>query len=234
MSLAVLCDFDHTITAEDATDALLEQYALPEWMEVEESWKKGHIGSRACMQQQIDLLRATPAQVDALADSIHIDPHFKSFAGVCARNNVPLIIVSDGLDYVIKQVLKRHGLSHLHVIASHLAHVKEDRWELSSPFANAGCSSQQSTCKCAISRQMRTLTNSSKILYVGDGRSDYCVSAEEADFILAKDSLLTYCQQQELPHQPFTTFSEASTLLTNYLEQHDLVFPPLTKEEIYA
>jgi len=92
MSWAVLCDFDHTITIEDATDILLEKHALPEWVEIEELWKKGHIGSRACMQQQIGLLRATPAQVDTVAEHIRVDPHFKSFATVCAQNGVPLIM----------------------------------------------------------------------------------------------------------------------------------------------
>src|ERR1700692_1531831 len=102
MSWAVLCDFDHTITTEDVTDTLLERYALPEWHEVEALWEKGHIGSRACMQQQIALLPPTRAQVDAVADSTHVDPHFTSFANDCALSGIPLIIVSDGLDYVIK------------------------------------------------------------------------------------------------------------------------------------
>ena len=88
------------------------------------------------------------------------------------------------------------------VIASHLEYSGGNRWELTAPFASAACESQASTCKCAMSRQMRALTGASKMLYVGDGRSDYCVSMEEADLILAKDSLLGYCQQQQLPHKP--------------------------------
>ena len=74
MNWAVLCDFDHTITTEDVTDILLEKYALPEWIELEQDWKKGAIGSRACMEQQIALLRATKAQVDKVADSVRVDP----------------------------------------------------------------------------------------------------------------------------------------------------------------
>ena len=234
MSLAVLCDFDHTITTEDVTDTLLARHALPQWHDIEALWEKGHIGSRACMEQQIALLRATPAQVDAVADSIRIDPYFKAFANECALNDIPLIIISDGLDYVIKHILKTHGLSHLRVIASHLQHTEGDRWELTAPFANAGCSSGASTCKCTMSRQMRSLTGASKILYVGDGRSDFCVSLEEADFILAKDSLLNYCREQDLPHQPYTNFADASRLMKSLLEQSDFILPPLPKDPIYA
>ena len=234
MSWAVLCDFDHTITTEDVTDTLLEKHALPAWHDVEMQWEKGHIGSRVCMEQQIALLRATPAQVDAVADIIHIDPYFKAFAKDCALRGIPLIIVSDGLDYVIKHVLRRHGLDNLHVIASHLAHVEGDHWELTAPFANAGCSSQASTCKCAMSRQIRSLANASKILYVGDGRSDYCVSMEEADYILAKDSLLGYCKKQELPHSSFKNFAEASRLMRSLVDQREVVFPSISTGAVYA
>lgn len=233
MSWAVLCDFDHTVTAEDVTDTLLEKHALPEWLAIEDEWKKGHIGSRVCMQRQLALLRATPAQVDALADTIHVDPHFKSFASLCERNDVPLIVVSDGLDYVIRHILKREGLGHLNVIASRLTHLGDDRWELTSPYANAGCLSQATTCKCAMAQQVRNLTDG-RIFYIGDGRSDFCVSMEEADFILAKDSLLTYCKQQELPHQSFTNFAQAAAILERTLEQSGLGTPHFTEEPIYA
>lgn len=176
MTWTVLCDFDHTITTEDVTDTLLEKHALPQWLEIEQDWKEGRIGSRACMEQQVALLRASKDEVNAVADSIHVDPHFRNFAAACAKKHVPLFIVSDGLDYVIKRVLTRQELGTLPIISSHLAHKGEDRWELGAPFANAGCTSGASTCKCAMSRRIRTVTGADKILYIGDGRSDYCSS----------------------------------------------------------
>jgi len=232
MNWAVLCDFDHTITTEDVTDILLEKYALPEWIELEQDWKKGAIGSRACMEQQIALLRATKAQVDNVADSVRVDPYFKDFAAHCEKKHIALTILSDGLDYVIKRVMAREGLS-LPVIASHLTYSGEDRWQLSSPYANAGCSSQQTTCKCAISRSVRS-TGTEKILYIGDGRSDFCISMEEADKILAKDSLLTYCQQHQLPHRPFKNFAQAAILLDQIIEKDKQKLPAHTEEVLYA
>ena len=231
MTWTVLCDFDRTITKQDVTDALLEKYALPLWHQIEKDWEDGLIGSRECMQEQVALLRASKDQVDDLADSMEVDKHFASFAALCQKKNIPLYIVSDGLDYVIKRVMQRMGLN-LPVIASHLAHKGQDRWELTAPFANGSCG--QSTCKCAISQKIITTTHADKILYVGDGRSDFCVSMQEADMILAKDSLLTYCQQNDLPHKAFANFAEAAQMLESIIDKDKQKLPAHTEEVIYA
>ncbi len=232
MSWAILCDFDHTITTEDVTDQLLEKLAAPEWREIEMQWEKGFIGSRACMQQQIALLNATKEQVDAVADGIAIDRHFKTFAAFCAEKHLPLVIVSDGLDYVIERILGHHRIPHASVLASHLEYNGGGQWQLAVPFASENCTSQASTCKCEMSRQLRVAAHADNILYIGDGRSDYCVSMEEADFILAKDSLLTYCQQQQLPHRAFKSFAQATRIVAEMTQRREQ--PLHTEEQLYA
>lgn len=231
MTWVVLCDFDHTITTEDVTDTLLEKFALPQWREIEALWESGAIGSRACMEQQVALLRASKEAVDTAADAIHIDPHFKAFASLCEKKNVPMMIVSDGLDYVIRHILAKNGIHHISVIAGHLEYSGGNRWQFTSPFAKADCSSQASTCKCALAEQVRNIAHAENILYIGDGRSDFCVSLEEADMILAKDSLLAFCQKQQLPHKSFTSFAQASRILESLIQRE----PPAEAEErLYA
>ena len=82
----VLLDFDGTISETDTTDLLLERFADPAWHEIEEEWKAGRIGSRECMVRQIDLVRATPAEMDAFIGAIRIDPGFTGFAGCCGAS----------------------------------------------------------------------------------------------------------------------------------------------------
>ena len=45
MTLSISCDFDGTITRSDTVDAILEQFALPQWTDVEAEWAAGKIGS---------------------------------------------------------------------------------------------------------------------------------------------------------------------------------------------
>jgi 2-hydroxy-3-keto-5-methylthiopentenyl-1-phosphate phosphatase len=49
----------------------------------------------------------------------------------------------------------------------------------------------------------------SRIVYIGDGVSDFC-PAEHADIIFAKKELAAYCNRQRLPHYPFTTLSDVA------------------------
>lgn len=213
MKWQLIVDFDGTISIEDTTDLLLQRFALPEWQEIEDEWLSGRIGSRDCMRRQIDLIRATPAELDAFIAGIEIDWHFKSFVRQCQRRDIPLTIVSDGLDYVIASVLRRAGLEGLAVTANHLSHVGEDRWQLTSPHGAASCRTASGTCKCAIAAQRAGVMT----LVIGDGRSDRCV-AEDADLVFAKSGLVRFCAERQLPFKPFRDFAEASRMLMDLLD----------------
>src|SRR6478672_8492333 len=113
----VYCDFDGTVSVQDATDVLLSRLADPEWQEVERLWQDGVIGSGECMRRQISLIRATPEQLDRVLDEVEIDPFFASFVDFCTAHCIPVTIVSDGVDYFIKRILGRRGLDRLPVIA---------------------------------------------------------------------------------------------------------------------
>jgi len=211
MSWQIIVDFDGTITKKDTTDMLLERFALPEWRAIEDDWVTGKIGSRECMQRQIDLIRATPADLDDFIASIEPDWNFKSFVRLAQRHNIPVKIVSDGLDFTIRAVMRRLGLDNMKIVANHLSYKGGDRWALSSPHAVSNCAA--GTCKCAVAAQRAPMLT----LLVGDGRSDMCV-AGEADLTFAKSSLLGFCREHSLPHHAFGTFADATALLAQILE----------------
>lgn len=207
----VLVDFDGTIAPIDTTDLLLETYALPEWRLIEEDWKAGRIGSRECLVRQIDLVRATPAQMDGFIDGLEIDAGFARFVNLVERLGHSVAVVSDGLDRTINNVLERNDIDIPH-FANHLEWRGGDRWRLSFPHARSDCSALSGNCKCAFAEgQPRQL----KVL-VGDGRSDFCL-AGRADLVLAKSSLLKHCRANDLPHIPFDNFEHATALLAGWL-----------------
>ncbi len=210
----VLTDFDGTISRYDVTDALLEHFALPGSDVLEADWEAGRIGSRQCLQGQIALLRATPAELDNVLDQVPVDPFFAHFVDACTQRQISVRVVSDGLDYGIARILKRHGLGHLGIAANHLRYQGNRRWSLEFPYANPDCSKASGNCKCARLEQRRQLGQ--KVLYIGDGSSDFCVS-EEAQWVFAKDRLLEYCQTHALPHHPMPDFRQAIALLENWI-----------------
>jgi 2-hydroxy-3-keto-5-methylthiopentenyl-1-phosphate phosphatase len=208
----LLVDFDGTIASLDTTDALLERFAAPAWRDIEEDWKAGRIGSRECMVRQIDLVRATPAEMDDFVAGVDIDPGFPAFVRLCERLGHEVSVVSDGLDRTIEAVLERHDLD-LPFRANHLEWRGGDRWRLTFPHARSDCEALAGTCKCSFTAGAPYELS----IVVGDGRSDFCV-AGRADLVLAKGVLREHCGTAGLAHAAFADFSEATALLAGWLE----------------
>ena len=206
-------DFDGTIAPIDTTDLVLERFADPAWTAVEDEWKAGKIGSRECLVRQIDLVRASPQALDALLESIEIDPGFPGFVRLCRGYGFATTVVSDGLDRSVGTVLQRAGLT-LPYFANHLEWLGGERWRLGFPHARNDCKALSGNCKCGFANA----ANQPARILIGDGRSDFCV-AHRVDLVLAKDKLIQYCREHGLAHQPFTTFAEASGLLEGWFRE---------------
>lgn len=216
MDWRVLSDFDGTIALEDVTDSILDRFASDDWQDVEREWKSGRIGSRECMARQIALIRATRKDLDDHLDRIDIDPAFPAFAAFCQTMDVPLTVVSDGLDYAIRRILGRYGLDDLPIMANRLEQAGPSRYQLSFPHAHGACAKASGTCKCKIAE---TLTDGQALsLLIGDGTSDMC-AAGSVDLVFAKDKLLTHCRDQDLPFVAFHDFNHARGLLETLLDE---------------
>lgn len=212
---SIQSDFDGTISLEDVTDTLLTRFGRPGWQDLEEAWERGEIGSRECMKGQVALLDMSEDELRAHLDGIAIDPGFAGFVRTARAYGIAVQVVSDGLDYVIRHILGRHGLAHLPVFANRLVRTGARSWRMESPWASAQCARASGNCKCQRLAQEQSSTGA-RVLYIGDSSSDFCVSGE-ADFVLAKYKLIAHCERHGIAHQPFTDFAHATRLLDGVL-----------------
>ncbi|ALM85200.1 MtnX-like HAD-IB family phosphatase [Bordetella sp. N] len=197
-------DFDGTISRQDVMDTLLDRYGMTGWEALEGAWERGEIGSRACMTAQVRLLSMSVAELHESLKQITIDPQFARFVALARELRIPVQVVSDGLDCAIKTVLTREGLGDLPILANSFQPAGPRRWTLGTPWARGNCAS--ANCKCG--HLAREQTAGQRVLYIGDGRSDYCV-AGKADFVLAKGSLIAHCRENNIPHAEFRGFGDA-------------------------
>jgi 2-hydroxy-3-keto-5-methylthiopentenyl-1-phosphate phosphatase len=209
MTGQILLDFDGTVAIEDTTDSLLERFAEPGWRDVEAEWEAQRIGSRECMARQVDLIRASEAEIDCFIEEMRVDRGFVPFVQACAAARLAVTIVSDGLDRVVHGVIARTGIN-LPIAANKLEHIGGDRWRLGFPFASANCSSASGNCKCAHGALAR-----GPCIVVGDGRSDFC-AAGAADFVLAKGRLQVHCEENGIAHAPIADLCEATALIKTW------------------
>jgi 2,3-diketo-5-methylthio-1-phosphopentane phosphatase len=225
---SVLCDFDGTISTSDVADTLLEAFGKGDWREIEKDWRAGRLGSLACMGRQIACLDASKEEIDEVIDAIGVDEDFAAFVEAVAGRGWDLSVVSDGLDYAIERILRRHRLPALPLYANRLTRVGARGWRLDSPHADAACGVASGVCKCALARRLRAADG--KVLAVGDGRSDFCV-AGSADIVFAKGSLIAHCSEKNLPYLPITGFGDALRMISPPA-QAESRFSPLFSKDI--
>jgi 2-hydroxy-3-keto-5-methylthiopentenyl-1-phosphate phosphatase len=208
----VLIDFDATVASVDTTDALLERFASPHWRTIEADWTAGRIGARECLAQQVALIRATPAELDAFSATLTVEPGIAEFVGVCQARRIELSVVSDGLDRTVSGVLAAHGLD-VTVRANGLYYLGDSRWSVDFPYTHPTCTSLSGNFRCSTpDRDPGSLR-----VVVGDGGSDFCVAARP-DVVFAKGALAQHLQGSSVPYATFGTFAEASRNLVEWLD----------------
>jgi 2,3-diketo-5-methylthio-1-phosphopentane phosphatase len=215
----VFCDFDGTITDIDVTDEILTQLAHPSWREVEQAWVRGLIGSRECLERQMALVETTEKELNALIDSIGIDPHFSRFYRFVEKYAIPFYVLSDGFDYVVRRVLRHAGVNGELRNGSHLftsaLQFEGRRLAASFPSYSPPCEHGCATCKPRIIRRLGHKHR--PIIYIGDGLSDR-FAVEESDVVFAKRQLLVHCREFGIGYHSFDTFADVEAALASEVQ----------------
>lgn len=209
----IYCDFDGTITTEDTTDAVLRALADPHWERLETDWIEGRLTAAECMRRQIALIQGDLAAMHAVLDRIELREGFLQFGRWCDQRGIALVVVSDGVDRFIHHVLHRHGVAGLPVLSNRLVG-EPGGWRLEQPWNSMTCAAGSGVCKCRITRTAAR----DALVYIGDGRSDYCV-AGEADLLFARGSLVEHCRSSQLQFLPFESFAEVQGILARRWRQ---------------
>lgn len=203
--LSIYCDFDGTITTRDSVDFLMEHVAADGWKQIEESWERGEIGSRDCMAQQVRLFEGGWQAMEKALSKIVIDPTFKNFALWCEENCIDLHVVSDGIDRTIDYILSREGVRVTSITANALVEEDGETVSLEFPFASRSGTCASGVCKCEILEKGKV--GSTKRIFIGDGRSDFCCSGK-ADLLFAKYKLAKYCRENQIAFTEFVDFND--------------------------
>lgn len=198
-------DFDGTVATEDVVDKVLEKFADKSWKDVEKDWVEGRIGSRECLSRQIALVKASRADIDALLDSVTLDPDFPRFLLLAAERSIPVAIVSDGFDYFIRGILNRNlknGWERTLPVYSNRLVEEGGAW--SAKFAEP-CEHGCANCKRRLLKRLSRLGEGT--VFVGDGLSDRYAAAA-ADLTFAKSRFLDHCRENAIPHKSYSTFGQ--------------------------
>ncbi len=211
--MEIYCDFDGTITQQDVIDLLLERLADPSWQDIETRWIEGEIGSRECLSQQIPLINGGWEAIDNLLREVKSDPSFKSFSIWCERKEIPLFIVSEGLQNAIKSLLGKEDIRVKKIWSNRLELSENGKFTLLFPYPPNSKNCNLGLCKCQILEQS---TNTGLKIVIGDGLNDICWT-QKANLVFAKSKLLKHCELNNIPCIPFENFNEVTSALDKIL-----------------
>lgn len=204
----IFADFDNTLTERDTTDMILSHFSYAasykeRYYNVSSSasWMKYHIGSLKITLEELQ---------EFVLNAVQLREGVVNFVKECQAKRYPLTIVSDGLDYVINIVLAKYHLSGIKVYANHLTQ-DGDYLSLHNPNFRSNCKGGLGCCKCSVIEDLtETFYDAEKmhrkVVYIGDGSSDYCAAQRMSSVTFARDSLLAFCKSRKIKHLCFSNF----------------------------
>ncbi len=202
--IAVVIDFDGTLTTRDIGDSLVKRFALPGWEDAMPRFRSGELGIRELWEREISHLPVERlAEMTQYALSVATPRQgLRELLGYAAKNGVVVEIASNGMDFYVDAILEDIGLSDLPRAAIRLAQGPDGKPGFAFAEGVRECP-RTGLCKC--DRVWRQRREGRSVIYVGDGISDLCV-ADQSDLVMARGSLAAHCKELGIRYRLFDDF----------------------------
>lgn len=199
---AVLVDFDDTAAVQNVANLLLERFGDPSWQSVRERFRNGELTLNEYQEITFrNILADRAVMQDYVKEHANLRPYFHELWTYCEVNQLPMAIVSQGLDFYIQALLETEGLSQIPV------------YSVNTKFTPQGITYQYYHTFPGHEREGNSkglVVDGYKkrghyIIYAGDGTSDM-EAAPKADLLFAHRTLAEECRRQGIPFRPFKDF----------------------------
>jgi len=199
----VQCDFDGTITHADVSYMVLDTFADGDWRKLLAEYRAGRITVGEFNTRAFAMVKADrKTLLDFIKSKLKVRAGFSQLVNYCQHRGFKFVIVSNGLDFYIEDILKELGMPDIEVFAARtefnpegvrVRYIGPDGNELQSDFKEA-------YIRLFISQGYR-------IIYIGNGVSDLS-PARQAHHIFATDDLLDSCRQVKVDCTPFHSLAD--------------------------
>jgi 2-hydroxy-3-keto-5-methylthiopentenyl-1-phosphate phosphatase len=203
----VQCDFDGTVTEEDVSFALLDAYA-GDWRKRLIDYQEGRISVGRFNTEVFARVRADRQTLIRIAkENARLRSGFPEMVACCRRKGFRLVIVSNGLDFYIEEIIKDLGLTGIEI---HAARTRFLPGQVKVQYVGPDGQPRDDAFKEAYVDLF--LGQGYRIIYAGNGDSDF-QPARKCHYVFATGNLLARCQQAKLDCIPFSDFNEVVSVL---------------------
>lgn len=200
----VLIDFDGTLVEPNVAIELVAEFVEDGARiakEVDVQLHAGEITLREAWGREVALLPME--RCDEMAryavEHVPLRKGARELLELLSTQEVPVAVVSGGLDFYIHPILQREDLD-VPVFSDRVeAGSNGGPFQLKHPFGHPTCQ----LCGICKARVVRDHAGTQvPVVFVGDGSTDR-YAAEVADVVFARHRLLTYCRERGVPCLPF-------------------------------
>ncbi len=201
---AVLTDFDDTAAVQNVAEMLLTKFGDSTWQEVRRRFRDKELTLNEYQEITFRNIQADRATMqDYVKQNAQLRPYFKEMWGYCQEHQVPVAVVSQGLDFYIEALLEKEGCGSVPV---HAVNTRFDSQGINYEYRYAVPGKERlGNSKGVVVDSYRDQGH--YIVYIGDGQSDL-EGAVRADLVFAHRVLAEECQRQEIPFRSFTDFGD--------------------------
>ncbi|UCB43015.1 MAG: MtnX-like HAD-IB family phosphatase [Dehalococcoidales bacterium] len=207
----VQCDFDGTVTIGDVGFMLLDAFASGDWRQWEDKYAAGEISVGRFNTEVFSMVNADKQTLlDYIKGRVVIRPGFSEFVTLCRQQDFRLVIVSNGLEFYIEQIIKDIGVPDLEIHAAD-THFHPDG--LRVRYIGPDGTVVDSGPKDAFANLF--LADGYRVVYIGDGRSDFEPARRCHMVFAAADggNLLSYCHRENVECQPYISFHDIVSVM---------------------
>jgi len=202
--IEIFVDYDGTITDQDGFDALVRFVAGDgPWEAIEARLDRGEISVREALREQAYFITLSLDEAaEVLHERVPFDRSFVDFVAWARAQEIPLTIVSSGVDELIARALHRHGLADVPVVANRVERDAQGHWIMHFRDAVPNGTDKAALVRAAQERGARAV-------FIGDGRSDFD-AALVADVRFAKcgAGLARFLEREKVDFSTFSSFHE--------------------------
>jgi 2-hydroxy-3-keto-5-methylthiopentenyl-1-phosphate phosphatase len=197
------CDFDGTITEQDASFFLLDAFAQGDWRQLLREYKQHKISVGEFNTKAFAMVKASQETLlEPVTGEVKIRPGFQELVTYCTKRGFRFVIVSNGLGFYIKAILQEIGLANTEVYAAEAwSHPEGMEVQYIGPDGNQlGDGFKEAYIKLFLKQGYR-------VIYAGNGDSDI-YPAKYAHQVFARGELLNYYRENNLKCQAFSDLSD--------------------------
>jgi 2-hydroxy-3-keto-5-methylthiopentenyl-1-phosphate phosphatase len=209
---AVQLDFDGTVTLEDISYLLLDRFSGGDWHMYLDEYASGDISVGSFNQSAFGMIKADEKTLtDFVLNSPRtvIRPGLKDFTDYCAVQGLKIIVVSNGLTFYIKAILKKLDIEGPEIHAAEnvfspagmrVRYLDPDGKEVDTGFKETYTD--------------MLLREGHEVIYIGNGSSDIS-PARKARYVFATANLLRRCRLENLNCYPYEDFHDVIETMKN-------------------